>query len=30
MERREKYKRMIMFFASLLIMAVQTGVYADV
>ena len=30
MERREKYKRMIMFFASLLIMAVQTGVFAYV
>lgn len=28
MERREKYKRMIMFCASTLIMAIQTGLYA--
>ena len=30
MERREQYKRVIMFFASALILAVQTAIYAYV
>ena len=30
MERREQYKRIIMFLASLLIMVVQTGAFAYV